>query len=145
MLKLTPVKLLASFVLVVGGACMAWLAFVVYLSYTLTFFVPVSAGDEIIGNISVLGVVPLIAGAILLFFDQRQKLGARLIFSGSVILTAYLGICYTRLAFQYMGRLEEILWFVVIPLVVLAVDLAVYKIYKLVLPVRAKAIAANAG
>jgi len=143
-LKLTPVKLLALFVLVVCGACMAWLAFVVYLSYTLTFFVPVSTGDEIIGNISVLGVVPLIAGAVLLFFDQRQKLGTRLIFSGSVILTAYLGICYARLTFQYMGRLEEILWFVVIPLVVLAVDLAVYKIYKLVPPVQAKAIAANA-
>src|SRR5438067_2758646 len=113
-LKLTPVKLLASFVLVVGGACMAWLAFVVYLSYTLTFFVPVSTGDEIIGNISVLGAIPLIAGAVLLFFDQRQKLGTRLIFSGSVILTAYVGICYARLTFQYMGRLEERLWFVVI-------------------------------
>jgi len=145
-LKDSSVKLLASFVLVAGGACMALFTFAIYLSYTLTFFVAVSTRDQILGNGSIIGAVPLIAGALLLFFHQTQRLGARLTLAGSMVLTAYLALCYARLSFNSMELVWKMLWFGLFPVVVVAVDWASYKIYRAVLPpVPARTMTANAG
>ena len=143
---MTPVKLLALFVLTVGGACMALFTFAIYFSYTFSLFVAVSARDQVLGNGSIVGAVPLIAGAVLLFFHQTQRLGARLTLAGSVVLTAYLALCYVRLSFDSMELVWKMLWFGLFPVAVVAVDWAWYKIYRVVLPpVQAKTAAARAG
>ncbi|PYP92615.1 MAG: hypothetical protein DMG65_03715 [Candidatus Angelobacter sp. Gp1-AA117] len=63
---MSRVKLLSLFVLIVGGACMSLFTFAIYFSYTFTLFTSVSMRDQILGNSSIVGVLPLIAGAILL-------------------------------------------------------------------------------
>ena len=128
------VKLLSLFVLIVGGACMSLFAFTIWVNLTLSFFVAVSTRDLILGYGSLIGVVPLIAGAILLLFDQTQKSGARIALLGSMVLTLYLVLCYFRINFGYMEIVYKVLWFGVFPAAVIAVDWATYKIHRMVLP-----------
>jgi len=143
---MSRVKLLALFVLVVGGACMSLFTFAIYFSYTFTLFVAVSTRDLILGYGSIIGVVPLIAGAAMLLFEQTQKPGARVTLLGSVVLTLYLVFCYFRISFDSMELIWKMLWFGAFPMAVAAVDWVSYKLHRLVLPpVQAKAVAAHAG
>jgi len=152
---MSRVKLLALLVLVVGGACMSLFAFTIWVNLTLSFFVAVSTRDLVLGYGSFIGVVPLIAGAILLLFEQTQKPGARVTLLGAAVLTLYLVICYFRLSFDSMEiPLQifsmkiplQILWFGVFPLAVIAVDWATYKVHRMVLPpVPPKTMAVHAG
>ena len=143
---MSRVKLLSLFVLIVGGACMSLFTFAIYFSYTFTLFTSVSTRDQILGNSSIVGVLPLIAGAILLLFDKTQKPGARVTLLGSAVLTLYLVICYFRLSFDAMDGGLKILWFSVFPVAVIAVDWATYKIHRMVLPpVPPKSMAVHAG
>ena len=122
---------------------MALFTFAIYFSYTFSLFVAVSARDQVLGNGSIVGAVPLIAGAVLLFFHQTQRLGARLTLAGSVVLTAYLIISYIRLNFDSMELIWKLVWFALLPAVVIATDAAAYRIYKLAQPT--KAVAASAS
>ena len=131
---MSRVKLLALFVLVVGGACISLFTFAIYFSYTFTLFVAVTKRDLIMGYGSIIGIFPLIAGAIMLLFDQTQKPGARVTLLGAAVLTLYLVICYFRLSFDAMGIPLWSLWFGVFPVAVIAVDWATYKIHRIVLP-----------
>ena len=143
---MSRVKLLALFVLIVGGACMSLFTFAIYFSYTFSLFVAVSTRDLILGYGSIPGAIPLIAGAAMLLFEQTQKPGARVTLLGSAVLTLYLVFCYFRVNFEYMEWSWKLLWFAVFPVVVIAVDWAAYKIHRLVLPpVQGKAVAAHAG
>ena len=143
---MSRVKLLALFVLVVGGACMSLFTFAIYFSYTFTLFVAVSTRDLVLGYGSIIGVVPLIAGAIMLFFDQTQKRGARVTLLGSAVLTLYLVICYFRLSFAAMEPALKMLWFRACPVAVIAVDWTTYAIHRMVLPpAPPKTMAVHAG
>ena len=143
---MSRVKLLALFVLVVGGACMSLFTFAIYFSYTFILFAPVATRDEVLGNGSIIGAVPLITGAIMLLFARTQKPGARVTLLGSVVLTLYLVFCYFRLSFDSMELTWKMLWFAVFPVAVATVDWTAYKIHRLVLPpAQPKTVAATAG
>jgi len=143
---MSRVKLLSLFVLIVGCACVSLFTFAIYFSYTFTLFTSVSMRDQILGNSSIIGVLPLISGAILLLFDQTQKPGARVTLLGAAVLTLYLVICYFRLSFDAMEIGLKTLWFGVFPVAVIAVDWATYKIHRMVLPpVPRKTMAVHAG
>jgi len=141
--KVNSISLLASFVLIVGGACMSLLTFAIYFSFTFTIFIPAATRDQVLGNGSIIGAVPIIVGAIMVFFRQTRKTGTVLTLAGSVILTSYLIICYIRLNFDSMELIWKLVWFALLPAVVIATDVAAYRIYKLTQP--AKAAAASAG
>jgi hypothetical protein len=126
------VRRLALFILIVGGAAVCFLTFGVSVSLLFSLFGPTSLLNEILGYISLAGPVPLLAGAVLLFFRSKQTLGAKLTLAGSFILSLYMVICYTRLDVYSVRILERMLWFGLIPLTVLAVDYASYRVYKLV-------------
>ena len=143
---MSRVKLLALLVLVVGGACVSLFTFAIYFSYTFTLFTSVSMRDQILGDVSIVGVLPLIAGAIMLLFEPTQKPGARVTLLGAAVLTLYLVICYFRLSFDSMGILLQSVWFGVFPVAVIAVDWATYKVHRMVLPpVPPKTMAVHAG
>ena len=141
--KVNSISLLASFVLIVGGACMSLLTFAIYFSFTFTIFIPTTTRDQVLGNGSIIGAVPIIAGAILVFFGPTRKIGTILTLAGSMVLTAYLIISYIRLNFDSMELIWKLVWFALLPAVVIATDVAAYRIYKLTQP--AKAAAASAG
>ena len=144
--KVNSISLLASFVLIVGGACMSLLTFAIYFSFTFAIFIPTTTRDQALGNGSIVGAVPIIAGAILVFFGPTRKIGTILTLAGSVVLTAYLVICYIRLNFDSMELIWKLVWFALLPAVVIATDVAAYRIYKLTQPSEpAKAVAASAG
>jgi hypothetical protein len=89
-----------------------------------------------LGYASLAGPVPLLAGSLLLLFQRTQHIGAKLALAGSFILSLYLVICYTRLGIYSVRILERLLWFGLIPLAVLGVDYASYRVYRIVHPAR---------
>lgn len=129
----SSVKALALFILIVGGAAICFLTFGVALSFLFALFSPPPVRDQILGYSSMAGPVPLLAGAVLLFFKRTQRFGAKLTLAGSAILTAYLVICYVRLN-PSAGVPVRLFLFVLLPVVVLVVDVAAYRIYKLTNP-----------
>ena len=141
--KVNSISLLASFVLIVGGACMSLLTFAIYFSFTFTIFIPTTTRDQVLGNGSIIGAVPIIVGAIMVFFGPTRKIGTILTLAGSVVLTAYLIISYIRLNFDSMELIWKLVWFALLPAVVIATDAAAYRIYKLAQPT--KAVAASAS
>ena len=131
------VKGLAAFVLIVGGAAVCFLTFGVALSFLFSLFAPPPILDRILGYASLAGPLPLLAGAVLLFFQRTQRLGAKLTLAGCFILSAYMVVCYTRLDVYSVRMVERLLWFGLIPLAVLAADYAAYRIYLLIKPIPA--------
>lgn len=126
------VKALAAFVLIVGGPAIGFLTFAVAVSFLFSLFAPPGPTSQVLGYAALAGPLPLGVGAVLLFLSRTQRLGARLTLVGSVILTVYLIVCYTRLDVNAVRLSERLLWFGLVPLAVLAVDYAAYRIYLLV-------------
>lgn len=131
-------KGLAAFVLVVGGVTSCFLTFGVAVSYLFYIFTRPPLVSQILGYASLAGPLPLLIGSVLLFFHRTQRLGARLTLAGSFILSVYVIICYMRLEVYSVPILERLLWFVLAPVAVLAVDAASYRIYKLTQPMAGK-------
>lgn len=131
------VKGLAAFVLIVGGAAVCFLTFGVALSFLFSLFAPPPLLDRILGYASLAAPLPLLAGAVLLFFQRTQRLGAKLTLAGCFILSVYMVVCYTRLDLYSVRMLERLFWFGLIPLAVLAADYAAYRIYLLIKPIPA--------
>jgi hypothetical protein len=125
------VKVLAFFVLIVGGSAMGLLTFGVSLSFLFYLFTPPPVWRQVVGYASLLGPIPLVTGAMLSFFKRTQRIGAKVALAGSALLTAYMVVCFLRLDIQSVGILERLLWFALAPLAVLAVDAATFRIYKL--------------
>jgi hypothetical protein len=123
---------LATFVLIVGAPAACFLTFGVSVSFLFSFFTLPSLLSELLGYSSLAGPVPLVAGAVLLFSHRTQMVGARLVLVGSVILSLYMVICLTQLDVDSVRISEQVLWFILIPLAVVAVDYAAYRIFKLV-------------
>jgi hypothetical protein len=134
MSAMQSVKVLAVFVLLVGGSTMGLLTFGVSLSFLFYLFTPPPVWRQVVGYTSLLGPIPLVAGAILSFFKRTQGIGAKVALAGSALLTAYMVLCFLRLDIQSVGILERLLWFILAPLAVLAVDAATFRIYKLTKP-----------
>jgi hypothetical protein len=124
-------KVLAVFVLVVGGLAMGLLTFGVSLSLLFYLFTPPPVWHQAVGYVSLLGPVPLVTGAVLLFFERTQRAGAKLALAGSALMTAYMVVCFFRLDIRSVGILEKLLWFALTPVAVAAVDTATFRIYKL--------------
>ncbi|HEY6307140.1 MAG TPA: hypothetical protein VI488_11865 [Candidatus Angelobacter sp.] len=125
------VKRLAAFVLIVGGATACFLTFAVALSFLFSLFSRPPVLDQILGYASLAGPLPLLIGAVLLFFPNRQKLGAKLTLAGCFVLSVYMVVCYTRLDVYSEGIWDRLFWFGLIPVAVLAADYASYRIYLL--------------
>ncbi len=123
------VKGLAAFVLIVGGAAVCFLTFGVAMSFLFYLFTPPPLLARVLGYASMAGPLPLLTGAVLLFFHRTQHLGAKLTLAGCFILSVYMVVCYTRLDVYSVRLLERLLWFGLIPLAVLAADYAAYRIY----------------
>ena len=123
------VKGLAIVLLILGLPTMGLLTFGVAMSFLFYIFAQPPLGRQILGYISLAGPIPLWAGAILLFFARTRKLGARLVLAGSFIMTVYLVVWYAKLGIDAERLPERILWWGVIPLVVLAVDYTSYRAY----------------
>ena len=122
---------------------MSLLTFAIYFSFTFTIFIPTTTRDQVLGNGAIIGAIPIIVGAIMVFFGQTRKTGTVLTLAGSVVLTSYLIICYIRLNFDSMELIWKLVWFALLPAVVIATDVAAYRIYKLTQPT--KAVAASAS
>jgi hypothetical protein len=121
----------ALFILIVGGAAVCFLTFGVFVSFLFSLGPP-SLSNQILGYASLAGPVPLFAGSLLLLFHRTQKLGAKMVLAGSFIMSLYMVICYTKLDVYAVRFRERLLWFGLIPLAVLGVDYASYRVYKLV-------------
>jgi hypothetical protein len=126
------VKGLATFVLIAGGAAVCFLAFAVALSFLFSLFAPPPVLNQILGYISLAGPLPLLAGSAMLFFLRTQQLGAKLTLAGCFILSVYMVVCYARLGVFSVGIWDRLFWFGLIPVAVLAVDYAAYRLYLLV-------------
>ena len=126
----SSVKALAIFLLVVGGATSIFLSFALSLNYLFSFFGPVPTTDKIIGYAVLAGPAPLIAGAALALF-RKQRPGALLALAGSVILTAWMIIFYSKGGLHGLLLWEQLLWFVLVPVAVVATDIVACRIYKL--------------
>ncbi len=123
-------RALAIVLLVLGLPTMGFLTFAVAMSFLFYIFgPPPPLGQQILGYISLAGPLPLWAGAILLFFPRTRQLGAGLALAGSVVLTIYLVVCYSRLYVYSVRLMERLLWFGMIPLAVLAIDYMSYRAY----------------
>lgn len=132
------VKIPAFFILIVGGAAISFLTFGVSVSFLFSLFGLPDLASQILGYASLAGPVPLLAGGLLLLFHRAQQLGAKLALAGSFILSLYLVICYARLGIYSLRILDRLFWFGLVPLAVLGVDYASYRVYKLVHPAGAQ-------
>jgi hypothetical protein len=126
------VKGLAVFVLIVGGAAVCFLTFAVALSFLFSLFTRPPVLDQILGYISLAGPLPLLAGAVMVFFPRTQRQGAKLVLAGCFILSVYMVVCYTRLNVYSAGLGDRLFWFGLIPVAVLAADYAAYRLYLLI-------------
>jgi hypothetical protein len=125
------VKVLAVFVLIVGGSAMGLLTFGVSLSLLFYLFTPPPVWHQVVGYASLLGPIPLVTGSVFTFFERTRRIGAKVALAGSALMTAYMVVCFLRLDIRSVGMLEKLLWFALTPLAVLTVDAATFKIYKL--------------
>lgn len=123
------VKALASVLLILGLPTMGFLTFGVAMSFLFYIFNPPPASQQIVGYISLAGPLPLLAGAIMLFFPRTAVTGAKLALAGSFILSFYMVVCYSRLNVYSVRLMERMLWFGIVPLAVLAVDYTSYRAY----------------
>lgn len=119
----------AIVLLILGLPTMGFLTFAVAMSFLFYIFASPPLGRQILGYLSLVGPLPLCLGAILLLFSKTEKLGSRLAFAGSFILSVYLVICYSRVQLGAIELLERILWFGVVPVAVLTVDYTAYRAY----------------
>jgi hypothetical protein len=130
------IKARAVFLLVVGGATSVFLSVALSFNYLFSFFEPVSIASRIIGYVVLSGPIPLTAGATLMLVRANPKSGARLLLTGSVILTAWFVIFYTKAFYADAIRTglqpwEKLLWWILVPAAVAATDMISYKVYKL--------------
>jgi hypothetical protein len=125
------VRGLAAFVLVVGGAAICFLTFAIALSFLFSLFSAPPVLDRVFGYVSLAGPLPLLTGAVLLFFPRTQKVGSKLTLGGCFVLSVYMLVCYARLDVYSVGIWDRLFWFGLMPVAVLAADYASYRIYAL--------------
>src|SRR5713101_1675503 len=111
MSAMQSVKVLAVLVVIVGGSDMSLLTFGMNLSFLFYLFTQPPVWHQVVGYASLLGPVPLVTGAALLFFERTQRVGAKVALAGSAFMTAYMVVCFLRLDIRSVGIFERLLWF----------------------------------
>jgi len=123
-------RALAWLVLIAGGAAVCFLTFLVAMTFLFSIFIEPPVWKQVIGYASLVGPLPVMTGATLLFFRRTEKPGAKLVLVGSALMTLYMIVCFLRLDARAMGWLPFFLIYVLAPVVVLAVDGVAVRIHK---------------